>query len=331
MRPVIAVALDEGLRELFFTPQQWSALEAAAELRVCGIAPDAMARALADAEVVITGWRTPRLHGGLLAAAPRLALVAHTGAAVRFLVGDEVFGRGIRVTQTGAAMAPPVAEVSLTFTLALLHGLHRHDHALRGGGNWDEAKQHKAPAHELRGSVIGVVGASRTGRAYLHMLSALGAVPLLHDPTCDEAAAERLGAELVPLDDLLRRSRIVALHAPAIPETRHLLGRRELALLPDGAGLVNTARSALVDSAALLAELRTGRIDAALDVFDEEPLPTTSPLRTLPNVLLSPHEAAGTTEARRRQGQIVVDEITRHLTGEKLQHEVTPDIMAISA
>ncbi|WP_419993174.1 hydroxyacid dehydrogenase [Streptomyces boninensis] len=331
MRPVIAVALEEGLRELFFTPQQWSALEAAAELRLCGIAPDRMTRELTEAEIVITGWHTPRLEGDLLAAAPRLALVAHTGAAVRFLVGDELFGRGIRVTQTGEAMAPAVAEVALGFTLSLLHRLHRYDHALRGGVDFEVARQEAPEAHELRGSVIGVIGASRTGRAYLRLIEALGAIPLLYDPTCDAADAARLGAELVPLDNLLRRSRVVALHAPAIPETRHLLGRRELALFPDGAGLVNTARSWLVDSDALLEELRTGRIDAALDVFDEEPLPVTSAFRALPNALLSPHQAAGTAQARLRQGQIIVDEITRHLAGEPLRHEVTPEILAISA
>jgi phosphoglycerate dehydrogenase-like enzyme len=116
---------------------------------------------------------------------------------------------------------------------------------------------------------------------------------------------------------------VVALHAPSLPETHHLIDARRLALLPDGAGLVNTARSWLVDEAALLAEVRTGRIDAALDVFDDEPLPTDHPLRGLPNVLLTPHHAAGTVEGRLRQGGIVVDEVERLLRGEGLRHAVT--------
>ncbi|MFC7220626.1 hydroxyacid dehydrogenase [Streptomyces polyrhachis] len=331
MRPTIVVALEEGLRRLFFTPEQWGELEAAGELRVCGVDPEELAKELAAAEVVVTGWNTPRLAGPLLAEAPRLKLIAHTGAALRFLVGEEVFARGIRVSQAGEAMAPAVAEVSLAFTLALLHRIHRFDHALHSGAGWTRTKYGTLPASELRGSVIGVVGASRTGRAYMEMVRALGGVLLLADPLADADRAAALGAELVSLDELLRRSRIVSLHAPAIPETRELIGRRELALMPDGAGLVNTARSWLVDSAALLDELRDGRLDGALDVYDEEPLPVSSPLRGLPNVLLTPHEAAGAVQVRRRQGRIVVDEIARHLAAEPLRHEMTREILATTA
>ncbi|MEV6108022.1 hydroxyacid dehydrogenase [Streptomyces sp. NPDC051940] len=331
MSPTIAVALEEGLRRLFFTAEQWRELESAGEVRVSGTDPDRLAKDLTDADIVVTGWNTPRLDGELLAAAPRLKLVAHTGAALRFLVGDEVFARGVRVSQAGEAMAPAVAEVSLAFTLALLHRIHRFDHALHSGAGWTRTKYGTLEASELRGSVIGVVGASRTGRAYMELIRALGGVLLLTDPMVDAGEAAALGAELVSLDDLLRRSRIVALHAPAIPETREMIGRRELALMHDGAGLVNTARSWLVDSDALLEELRDGRLDGALDVYDEEPLPVASPLRGLPNVLLTPHEAAGAVQVRRRQGRIVVDEIGRFLAGEPLRHEMTREILSTTA
>lgn len=130
------------------------------------------------------------------------------------------------------------------------------------------------------------------------------------------------------LDELLATSQVVALHAPVLPETRHLIGARELALMPDSAVLVNTARSWLVDQDALLAELRSGRLDAALDVFDLEPLPTDHPFRTLPNVLLTPHQAAGTVECRRRQGGIVLDEIARFAAGQPLRHAVTPAMLS---
>ena len=278
--------------------------------------------ALPGTEILVTSWGQQRLDAELLDRAPELRLVAHTGATVKFFVTDELFDRGVRVTQAGAAMARPVGEMALAFTLALLHRIPRFDHALHAGTGWDAAKQ--APVrHEIGGCPIGVVGASRTGRAYLALARALGADLGVADPYLTEREAAELGVRRTELDTLLRESAIVVLHAPVLPETRHLIGARELALMPDGAGLVNTARSWLVDEAALYAEVSTGRLDAAIDVYDDEPLPVDHPLRALPNVLLTPHEAAGTAEGRRRQGDIVLAEIARYRAGEPLHHEVT--------
>jgi phosphoglycerate dehydrogenase-like enzyme len=276
---------------------------------------------LDDARVVLTSWGAPPFDEALLARLPKLQVVAHIGASVKAFATDALFDRGVVVTQAGAAMARPVAEVALAFTLALLHRIPSMHNALRDAAGWDDAGAAGAQ-HEILGAPIAVIGASRTGRAYLELVRLLGAEPLLVDPTLDAAQAAALGAELLPLDEALRRARIVAVHAPTLPETHHLIGRRELALMPDGAGLVNTARSWLVDEAALLDEVRSGRLSAAIDVFDEEPLPATSPFRGLPHVLLTPHRAAGTVEGRLRQGRIVADEITAFAEGRPLVEAV---------
>ncbi|MFJ6215869.1 hydroxyacid dehydrogenase [Streptomyces sp. NPDC092296] len=329
-RPGIVVAVPPGLRQQFFTTDAWQRLAALGDLTVLDDNTDraALTGALGGgAEVLVTAWGAARLDATALAAAPGLRLVAHTGGAVSPYVTAEVLDRGVAVTQAGAAMARSVAEVALTFTLALLHQVHRFDHALRGGQEWEQAGT--APRrHEILGCPVGVIGASRTGRAYLALARALGAEVAVYDPYLDEAEAARLGVRRCGLDELLRGSRIVAVHAPALPETRHLLGARELALLPDGAGLVNTARSWLVDEAALLAELRTGRIDAALDVYDSEPLPVGHPLRALPNVLLTPHQAAATVQCRYALGDSTVAEIGRYVRGEPLHHTVDRDALA---
>ncbi|WP_208814095.1 hydroxyacid dehydrogenase [Micromonospora echinofusca] len=327
--PLIAVAAPPHLRRLFFEPAAWDALAALGRLRLPPTGADVgdervLAELLADADVVVTAWGTHRLSAAVLAAAPRLRLLAHTGATVKPFVTPESFAHGVRVTQAGDAMGYAVGEQALALTLALLHRVHRFDHALRTGVDWERAKD-VPPRRELRGATVGVVGASRTGRAYLGLVRALGAEVLVVDPLLTDAAAADLGVTRVGLDDLLTRSRVVSLHAPVLPATTGMIGARELALLPDGGLLVNTARPALVDEAALLAELRTGRIDAALDVFDAEPLPVDHPLRHLPNVLLTPHEAAGTVESRRRAGAIVVDEIDRFLRGAALRHEIRPE------
>jgi phosphoglycerate dehydrogenase-like enzyme len=140
-----------------------------------------------------------------------------------------------------------------------------------------------------------------------------------------------LGVRLVSLDDVLGQSEVVSVHVPITPETRHLVGRRELALLPDGAAFINTARAWAVDQEALLAELQTGRISAALDVFEPEPMPVDSPFRRLENVILTPHQAGRTVDTYRRQGLAMVEEIERYWTGQPLRYQISAERHAIMA
>ncbi|MEU1471479.1 hydroxyacid dehydrogenase [Streptomyces sp. NPDC005761] len=324
----VVVAVPPGLRAQFFTAEVWQELERAAELTVIDEHSDreAVAAALPGARALITSWRAPKVDAGLLAHADRLELVAHTGSAVAPYVTEDVFRRGILVTQAGDEMARPVAEVALAFTLSLLHRIQRFDHALRAGVEWAAASE-APPRHEIHGSDIGVIGASRTGRAYIRLVQAMGARVGVTDPFLSEDEARALGVTPLPLEALLSRSRIVAVHAPVTEETHRMIGAAELALMPDGAGLVNTARSWLVDEEALLAELATGRLDAAIDVFDAEPLPRDHPLRALPNVLLTPHQAAGSVECRQRLGLSAVNEVLRLLAGRPPVHAVTADAL----
>lgn len=322
--PRIVAVVPEALFAEFFAPTDAERLAHAAQalggplLRVDHLDD---AGDLSEVLVLVTSWGAARLDAALLDRMPRLELVAHTGATIKFFATDELFNRGIRITQAGAGMARSVAEVSLAFTLALLHRIPQMHEAMRRGEWYDGATV--GVQHEILAAPIAVIGASRTGRAYLDMVRALGAAPLLVDPTVDQAEASALGAEKVDLDEAMRRALIVAVHAPTLPETHHMIGARELALMPDGAGLVNTARSWLVDEQALIAEVRTGRISAAVDVFDEEPLAADSALRSVPGVLLTPHRAAGTREGRLSLGRIVADEVEAFSTGGALAHTIS--------
>lgn len=329
--PTVVAVVSEELFAEFFSDEDAERLQAvAAGLGGSFVRVDRLSDAeLAEARIVITSWGVGPFDAAVLASLPKLELIAHTGATIKPFATDALFDRGVVVTQAGAGMARPVAEVSLTFTLALLHRVPEMHNALRGGG-WYDADA-VGVQREILGTPIAVIGASRTGRAYLELIRVLGAEPLLVDPTLDETAAAALGAELVPLDEALQRAQIVAVHAPTLPETHHLIGRRELALLRDGAGLVNTARSWLVDEAALIEELRRGRLSAAIDVFDEEPFAADSPFRTLPGVLVTPHRAAGTNQGRLRQGRIVVDEVEAFAAGRALTHAVDRDQLSSMA
>lgn len=328
---VISVVINEPERSRFFPPDQLTELATLGEVRIVdditATETDRLARELVDTTVLVSAWNCPPLTGPVLAAAPRLQLLANAASSVKKLVTAASWARGIRVTQSGAAMAPAVAETALTMTLSVLRRVQRHDHALRTGQPWTPAI-HDVFGTEINGSVIGVVGASRVGRAYIGLVQALGAQVLVHDPYLSEADARALDVTRVDLAALLTESRLVSLHAPLTAQTERMIGADELALMPDGAALVNTARPRLVDLEALYAELVTGRIDAALDVHEQEPLPPQNRWRELPNVLLTPHIGGKTTQSRRRAGQIVIDEVRRALAGEPLQHEVSEQMLA---
>ncbi len=333
--PTVIAAVSEQLMTEFFSDDDLARLHRAAQVLADGrgeafsrVDDLGEARDRAGCRILITSWGAPPLDEDLLGTLPLLQLVAHTGASIRPFATDAMFDRGVVVTQAGAGMARSVAEVSLAFTMALLHRIPQMHERLRGtAGGWHVA----GAQHEILGAPIAVIGASRTGRSYLELIRALGAHALLVDPTITEPDAHALGARLVTLDEALSEARIVALHAPSLPETRHLIGADELARMADGSGLVNTARSWLVDESALLAELARGRLSAAIDVFDEEPLAADSPFRTVPGALLTPHRAAGTVEGRLRQGRIIADELEAFAAGRPLQHAITREQLAVMA
>ncbi|GGN22957.1 hydroxyacid dehydrogenase [Streptomyces fuscichromogenes] len=283
-------------------------------------ADPAAASELAGTEVLITGWGCPHLGPDALAAAPRLSAVLHAAGSVRSLVGETLWSRGVAVSSAVTGNAVPVAEYTLA--MILLAGKDAFTHRER----FRDTHAYPGPAETVAignvGRRIGVIGASRVGRRLLELLRPFDFEVLLHDPYVDAAEAAELGCRLLPLEDLLRRSDIVSLHAPDIPETHHMLDRARLALVRDGGVFINTSRGALVDHAALTDELLSGRLHAVLDVTEPEPLPADSPLYTLPNVFLTPHIAGSLGNELERLGRIVVAELERMAAGLPLAHQV---------
>lgn len=287
----------------------------------------ALPEGLADEyDVLITSWSTaPFAPSQLLGS--RLQLAVHTAGTLRGLFPKEVLSQGVRLAQGGSApMATAVAELALTLTLVLLREVHSMDRRLQATRDWHEGGSGRL-TNGIRAQRIGIVGLSRVGREYASMVRGLGVQDVLaHDPFTSPADAEGMGVELVDLAQLCERSDVLAIHAPVTDETRGMLDAGLLARLRDGAIVVNTARSAVIDMEALTAELVSGRLRAGLDVFDIEPLPADSPLYGLENAVLTPHVAGGTVEARLAQGAGVVDEVTAFLAGTPMQYEVTEEI-----
>jgi phosphoglycerate dehydrogenase-like enzyme len=151
------------------------------------------------------------------------------------------------------------------------------------------------------------------------------------DPYLAASEAKSLGVALTSLDDLVSTSHVVSLHAPELPETKHLMDARRLALMPTGATLINTSRGSLVDTGALITELRDGRLHAVLDVTDPDVLPTDSPLFTTPNLVLTPHIAGSLGNELSRMTALALDELGRLARGVPLAHQVAREVLDRSA
>ncbi|GAA4204363.1 hydroxyacid dehydrogenase [Actinocatenispora rupis] len=323
----IAISMRDADLSALFTPPVLARLHEVADLTT----PDVLGRldtadayaALATAEVLLTGWGTPRVDAAVLDHAPKLRAIVHSAGTVKTFLGDEVFGRGIQVSSAADANAVPVAEYTLAAIVFGAKRVSRFAHQLRTRRATRSTKG--LPQIGTNGITLGIVGASRIGRRVIMLARNLDATVLVADPYLTPSEAAALGAQAVDLDTLCRRSTVVSVHAPQTPATRHLLNARRLALLPDGAVVINTARGSIVDTGALTAELVSGRLDAVLDVTDPEPLPPDSPLYDLPNVLLTPHVAGALGNEVHRLGEQAVAELERLAAGAPLAHPIHGD------
>ncbi|MFZ3474492.1 hydroxyacid dehydrogenase [Streptomyces sp. 2.9] len=291
---------------------------------------ESVRRRLAAAEVLVTGWGCPPLDEDALALMPRLRAVVHAAGSVKNHVTQACWDRGVLVSSAAAANALPVAEYTLAAILFSNKRVLESAHAYRGTrAPIDLLRRYPAIGNYRR--TVGLVGASLIGRRVLELLRPFDFRVLVHDPYADPAELTALGAEPVPLDELLRHSDVVSLHAPELPQTRHLLNASRLALMPDGATLVNTARGSLVDTRALTEELLSGRLHAVLDHTEPEVLPAVSPLYNLPNVLLTPHVAGSLGGELERLAATAVDEVERYALGLGFRHPVDRDRLGYSA
>ncbi|ATL31188.1 hydroxyacid dehydrogenase [Streptomyces formicae] len=330
-RPRALFAMGRRHRDALFPAAAIRRLAAHVDIDPDHVAEDlAHEPALAEVELLITSWGCPVIDADVLARAPALKAVVHAAGSVKHHVTQACWDRGLAVSSAAAANAVPVAE----YTVAAI--LFANKRVLDIGGLY---REHRAPldwARRFPGfgnhrRTVGVVGASLVGRKLLELLVPYDLDLLVADPHIDAARAAELGARHVELDELIGASDVVSLHAPALPETHHLIDARRLSLMRDGATLINTARGSLVDTDALVSEAATGRIHAVIDVTEPEVPPADSPLYTLPNVLLTPHIAGSLGGELQRISGSAIDEIERYCSGRPFAHAVRPSALATSA
>jgi glyoxylate reductase len=242
---------------------------------------------------------------------PDLRLVANYGVGYDRVDVAACRDRGIAVTNTPGVLDAAVADLTLALILACRRHLVASDRFVREG-RWQRGwARPELLGRDLAGSTLGLVGRGRIGSEVARRAEAFG-MRVVHHRRSDG----------LPLDELLGGADVVSLHVPLTPETDGLISRERLALLRDGAALVNTARGAIVDEDALVDELVSGRISAGLDVFAEEPR-VPERLLDLPNVVLTPHVASATVETREAMTRVLVDNVLAFLGGEPLPNEVS--------
>jgi D-3-phosphoglycerate dehydrogenase / 2-oxoglutarate reductase len=259
-------------------------------------------RLLPECDAIIAGDE-PLDRALLRSAASRLRVISRWGVGIDNIDLEAARELGIEVRNTPAVFADEVADVAIGYMVMLTRRLHEIDAGVRAG-EWP-----KPQGVSLTGKTLGIIGLGSIGRAVATRALAMRMTVVGTDPEpAVLAIAEGLGVRLGLVDEVFEVADVLSLNCPLTPETRHIANAQRIARMKGGAFLVNTARGPLVEEQALVAALTAGRLaGAALDVFENEPLPADSPLRTLPNVILGSHNASNTAEAVSRVNRLAIE------------------------
>jgi len=270
------------------------------------------------ADVIIVAGETFVTNEVMDRIGSRLRIIARTGIGVDRIDLDAATLRGIQVVNTPDGPTESTAEHAIALVLNLCKGVMTGDRILRSGRPFP-ALSDLTPGFEVSGSVLGLVGLGRIGSRVAAIAQVLGMKVIAFDPFITPERANVLGVDLVPsLAELLPRADVVSLHCPSTPETYHFMNAETLHLMRKGSYLINVARGALIDEAALLEVLRSGHLTgAALDVFDPEPPLANHPLFTLPNTICTPHIGSHTAASVLRIQVMACEQIASALRGER--------------
>ncbi len=322
---LIAAATEQ--RNKIFPQHILDKLAARGELAVNagGNTPEDIKPVMKDADVAITSWGSPHITREYLDEAPALKLIIHAAGTVSPIVDDEIWRRGIRVISSSLAIGQGVAETALALALSASKDFYRLNNQVHAGC-WRENVDRTVV--DMVDITFGVIGAGMVGRHLLGLLKCYDIDVVVYDPYVSEEVCASLGARKVELEELLRVSDIVSVHAPSIPETDHMLNADTLKLMKKDAGLVNTARGSIIDEQALYEHMAAGNLRfACLDVTNPEPPAFENPLRKLNNVIMLPHIAGVVNNGLARIGRHVIREMDRFIGGEPSQNEITEAMM----
>ena len=269
---------------------------------------------------------TDRIDEKLLEAAPRLLVVSNMATGFDNVDLAAASRKDVLVTRTPGVLSETVADFTFALLLAAARRVVEADRHVRQG-LWKSWGPEVMLGQDVHGATLGIVGLGGVGTEVARRARGFGMRVVYHSRTPKPALERRYRLTCLPLDDLLRQADFVTLHAPLAPETRHLIGQRELDLMKPTAVLVNTARGPLVDQAALYQTLAERRIaGAALDVTDPEPMAPDDPLLALDNVVVTPHIASASVVTRSRMALLAAQNLLAALGGQVPRDTANPEI-----
>jgi D-3-phosphoglycerate dehydrogenase len=292
-----------------------------------GSSPEKILELVKDVHAIAVRSET-KITAAVFAAAPLLKVVGRAGVGVDNVDVDAATERGVVVMNTPAGNTISTAELTFTHILCGARPIAQAAASMKAG-NWDRKT---LSGIELFKKTLGVVGLGRIGGEVAKRAQAFGMRVLAYDPYLSPSRAKAMQVEVATLDELLRQSDYITVHMPLTDDTLNMIDEAAIAKCKKGVRLFNCARGGIIKESALIAALKSGHVAAAgLDVFEAEPLPKDSELRSLPNVILTPHIAASTTEAQETVGIEVAEQIADVLNGGVIRNAVNMPTMDANA
>jgi phosphoglycerate dehydrogenase-like enzyme len=329
MPPNVLVSAGRMLLESFFSSDQQSRLTRTCKWQrdSARITTTGFRRKLISADALITTWDSPRFGDDLIKTAPKLRFIGHCGGEVKSRFAASLFEK-LTITNAADPMARATAELGAAFLMYCARGIDRYRAAVRQSNRiYSEVHEHGTEEF-LYGREVAMIGFGRVGRALVDLMRGFELRWMVYDPFAPRCLVDNYPIAFCELEPLLRKAHLLLLTAALTDQTRSLLNRKTLRLLPDGAAVINIARGGLIDLGALTAEVRRKRIRCALDVTDpDEPLKVNHPLRKLPGAILTPHVGGGGRHVRREIADTVMNDLERFFAGKPVQNRVTKTML----
>jgi D-3-phosphoglycerate dehydrogenase len=338
-RPKVLIACDERVRHRYLPPQQLARLEQFADWEwfacegggIYSVSEDAGVKArlkekLDGVDGLVVCHGAPRMDAEFMDRAPRLKFIGELEGD-RFAARIDLkasWARGIRTVDTTNGSSYPVAEWALALTLIAMRNAGKLFRRLIAGDTTKNTAEVDQMGGMLTGKRVGLIGCGHMGRRLIKLLRPFEGEIWVYDPYLPREMAEALDFLQTTLEHVLSQCDAIVCLVPLTPQTRGMLGHRELDMISSGAALVNVSRGAIIDSAALIDRLKRGDITAGLDVFDPEPIPPDSEILQLPNVFLTPHFSGRTGDEYPHFFQFMVDELDRFFHGHETHFDLTP-------
>ena len=327
MKSTVLVTIPAGdVKDTFLTPDVKEYLEENFNVKYNDLGrtftQDEYKAELLDTDFVLGGWGSPQLNEYVLDGNTRFKMLAYTGGSVADSTTPAVWEKGIRVSGGNELFAESVAEATITYIIMALRSIYDDVYNIKQG-DW-----HGKDVKSTRGILdreIGIIGCGAVARHVMRLLQPFRcSFKVAADYTVDEEYLKSMNARQVTVEEVFSTCDIVSLHLSLTPETRGMLGGELFGMMPKDSVFVNTARGAIIRESEMIEVLKSRPdIQTVLDVFEKEPLPLDSALRSLPNVYCIPHRGGPTVDRRRYIGRAMVDEMLRFEKGEPLKYEIT--------